>query len=246
MKKYWIEMQPEEFTEAVKKAPVAYLPLGTLEWHGYHMPLGADGLQAIGMFERLAEDVGGVIMPMLFLGPDRTLVTEEETYHGMDICRENRLVQYENRKQPGSAYWMSDEMFDAMILQIAENVSRQGIKILMAHGHGPSIRHCRDLEETVKEKYGLDLLTGMDVFSGQDAYMADHAAANETSITMTLYPELVDLNRLHDLSDCVGMIGRNPIEYAGTAYGTRLIEENRERYVQELKKRIYAIQKENR
>ncbi|MHA1255309.1 MAG: creatininase family protein, partial [Promethearchaeota archaeon] len=40
----YIELTPQEFQERLLEAPIAYLPLGTLEWHGRHLPLGADGL----------------------------------------------------------------------------------------------------------------------------------------------------------------------------------------------------------
>lgn len=36
------ELCPAEFQERLQACPVAYLPLGTLEWHGPHLPLGAD------------------------------------------------------------------------------------------------------------------------------------------------------------------------------------------------------------
>ena len=39
--------------------PVAFLPLGTLEWHGPHMPLGADGIQSKELFIELAGKMGG-------------------------------------------------------------------------------------------------------------------------------------------------------------------------------------------
>ena len=32
------ELLPEEFVQRMQEMPVAYLPLGTLEWHGPHMP----------------------------------------------------------------------------------------------------------------------------------------------------------------------------------------------------------------
>ncbi len=44
------ELTPAEFTARLEKCPVAYLPLGTLEWHSYHLPLGSDGLQSLGFF----------------------------------------------------------------------------------------------------------------------------------------------------------------------------------------------------
>ena len=49
------ELLPEEFVQRMQEMPVAYLPLGTLEWHGPHMPLGADGIQSKELFVRVAE-----------------------------------------------------------------------------------------------------------------------------------------------------------------------------------------------
>ena len=54
------ELLPEECVQRIQEMPVAYLPLGTLEWHGPHMPLGADGIQSKELFVRVAEKVGGV------------------------------------------------------------------------------------------------------------------------------------------------------------------------------------------
>ena len=59
------ELLPEECVQRIKEMPVAYLPLGTLEWHGPHMPLGADGIQSKELFVRVAEKVGGVVLPIL-------------------------------------------------------------------------------------------------------------------------------------------------------------------------------------
>ena len=67
---FYTLLTPAEFKTRLAAAPVAYLPLGTLEWHGPHLPLGADGLQSQGFFVHLAEQVGGIILPMLFLDPD--------------------------------------------------------------------------------------------------------------------------------------------------------------------------------
>jgi creatinine amidohydrolase len=71
MKVLYAELTPQEFRERLAQVPIAYLPLGTLEWHGEHLPLGSDGLQSLGFFKHLARRVGGIVLPMLFLGPDR-------------------------------------------------------------------------------------------------------------------------------------------------------------------------------
>jgi creatinine amidohydrolase len=37
-------LTPVDFESRVEAAPIAYLPLGTIEWHGPHLPLGSDFL----------------------------------------------------------------------------------------------------------------------------------------------------------------------------------------------------------
>ena len=48
------ELLPHEFEARLAQRPVGYLPIGTLEWHGVHNALGADFLQARGLFRRAA------------------------------------------------------------------------------------------------------------------------------------------------------------------------------------------------
>ncbi len=51
-----------------KKCPVVYIPVGALEWHGVHNPLGTDGLKAHAICCEAALRYGGVVLPALFLG----------------------------------------------------------------------------------------------------------------------------------------------------------------------------------
>ena len=79
------ELTPSEFRVRLADAPIAYLPLGTLEWHGEHLPLGSDGIQSTGFFSELARKVGGIVLPMLFLGPDSSQSHFGDEFYGMDI-----------------------------------------------------------------------------------------------------------------------------------------------------------------
>ena len=65
------ELTPSEFSTRLADCPVAYLPLGTLEWHSFHLPLGSDGIQSQEFFKRLAAEAGGIVLPMLFMGLSR-------------------------------------------------------------------------------------------------------------------------------------------------------------------------------
>ena len=82
---FYEELCPQEFVEAIRRFPAAFLPLGTLEWHGYHMPLGADAIQSRGAMEMIAERVGGIVLPTLFLGSDLGIETPDGLRCGMDV-----------------------------------------------------------------------------------------------------------------------------------------------------------------
>ena len=112
------ELLPEEFVQRMQEMPVAYLPLGTLEWHGPHMPLGADGIQSKELFVRVAEKVGGVVLPILFMGPDRVFHDHEKSFYGMDINTEGALHTYYVQQLKGSAYWLEKELFQDYLRSI--------------------------------------------------------------------------------------------------------------------------------
>lgn len=55
----YVELLPHEFRHRLAAKPIAYLPLGTLEWHGEHLPLGSDAIQSEGLMIECAWDRGG-------------------------------------------------------------------------------------------------------------------------------------------------------------------------------------------
>ena len=71
-KVHYTELLPHEFRSRLAERPIAYLPLGTLEWHGEQLPLGSDGIISEGLMVRCARAFGGIVMPAIHLGPDRT------------------------------------------------------------------------------------------------------------------------------------------------------------------------------
>ncbi len=230
------ELTPTEFRERLADTPVAYLPLGTIEWHGEHLPLGSDGLQSKEFFIMLAREAGGIVYPMLFMGPDRNEIVNGEELYGMDLYKgeENSEKAYATQKLDGSSYWIEKEDFRIMMEAILKQVSRSGFKVLVAHGHGPSTKFLIENTEEWEEKYGLKILhcwghrdkEGMGI-------MVDHAAMNETSLVMALRPELVKMEYLPaDTSKWpVGVGGKDPRLWASPEIGKKILVMQKERMV---------------
>src|SRR5262245_58459246 len=59
---------PDDLEEHLRRAPVAYVPLGTYEHHGWHLPVGFDGIKAHALCLRAAGRTGGVVLPTFYYG----------------------------------------------------------------------------------------------------------------------------------------------------------------------------------
>jgi len=242
----YAELTPQEFRERIAAAPIAYLPLGTLEWHGEHLPIGSDGLQSYGFFIELAREAGGIVLPMLFLGPDRKEEVDGKELYGMDLCRGmSEDKRYPDQQLAGSAYWVPEETFRAIIEATLKQLKRAGFKIVVGHGHGPSTGFFNKHKKEWKEKFGLETFTcwGSE-YDGQGlGIMVDHAAMNETSLVMALRPELVQMYRLPkvEASWPVGVGGRDPRVHASAEVGRKAITLQKERMAKILRKELQRL-----
>jgi len=187
------DLLPHQFRLRLAECPVAYLPLGTLEWHGEHLPLGSDAIISHGLMIKAAEKLGGIVMPPIYVGPDRSqLQLNGSQLQGMDTAD----VTTPHRQLDGSCYWVSEGLFMSLIDNIIEQLKRAGFKVVFADGHGPSrnswVNHLIEREV----RFGLKLLGVTEDFRQNWQSQMDHAAENETSLVMALRPDLVDLSQL--------------------------------------------------
>ncbi len=223
------ELTPKEFQTRLAEAPIAYLLLGTLEWHGEHLPLGSDGIQAQGFFEQLAARVGGIVLPMLFIGPDTHRTEKGSDFYGMDFEGTNGPDPIQ---LTGIAYWVSEHDFKVIVSSILKQLKRAGFRIVMAHGHGPSTEVFIRNRLAWEKEYGLETYT---CWYENDAdglgIQTDHAGANETSLVMALRPELVRMENLSsDLKVWpVAIKGEDPRTRASAEIGRKAIALNIER-----------------
>ena len=208
-KVHYAELLPYEFRQRLAEKPIAYLPLGTLEWHGEHLPLGSDAIQSDGLMTACAEQLGGIVMPPIHLGSDQALLAADgNMLYGMDFYKQP--LPY--HPLPGSCYWVPAGFFKLLVDAILTQLKRAGFKAVFADGHGPSLwSWVEDIPEREK-RFGLKLFgVTADIQEAWKSQM-DHAGQNETSLMMHYRPDLVDLGQLsqdpHDWPQAV--MGQDP------------------------------------
>lgn len=61
-------LMPFQIRERLAANPTVFIPLGTIEWHSEHLPVGLDALTAEGLCLRVADTSGGLVYPVLHYG----------------------------------------------------------------------------------------------------------------------------------------------------------------------------------
>ena len=61
-------LRPYQIEAALAERSLIYLPLGTIEWHCNHLPVGLDALTAHALCLRAAERTRGLVWPVLYYG----------------------------------------------------------------------------------------------------------------------------------------------------------------------------------
>lgn len=255
----YIKLTPTDFRTRIAEAPIAYLPLGTLEWHGEHLPLGSDGMQSSSFMKDLAREAGGIVLPMLYLGPDMMKSTDEQELYGMDfwLSLEEGKSYMAPQQLDGSSYWVPDDLFHQIMEHSIKQLARAGFKIIVAHGHGPSTRHVIDHWKEWEEKYNVLIYTcwSWNIRGENDqessemsdreglGIMTDHAAMNETSLMMFYYPDLVKIEQLSPDTALwpLAVAGRDPRLYASAEQGQRAVEFQMERMAKLLREALGTL-----
>ncbi len=218
----YAELLPHEFRKRLAARPVAYLPLGTLEWHGEQLPLGSDAIQSEGLMIECARRFGGIVMPPIHLGPDRARPAQGgRMLYGMDYAESTTPA----RQLGGSCYWIPKGLHLLVVDAILDQLKRAGFRAVFADGHGPSRWSWVENLEEREARYGLKLFGVTKEIAAQWKSQVDHAGRNETSLVMHLRPQLVDLSQLpaDRAVHPVGVGGEDPRD-ATAQYGRECLE----------------------
>jgi creatinine amidohydrolase len=181
---------PWQLRNIVATRPVAYIPLGTYEWHGEHLPVGLDALTAHGLCLRAATWDGGVVLPPLYYGTGGG--------HG---------------HYPWTIIKAEPTEIEAQLEFTLKRLQAFGFKlvvILSGHFADTQLEMIDRLAEVWNAKDG-----GLNVFATavnriEGLELApDHAGIFETTLLAAMRPDLVQLERLKSLEEAPLVAGED-------------------------------------
>lgn len=214
----WDELTASDWPRALERsAHTAILPIGVLEKHGPHAPIGSDLIHVREWAARVTKTEYAVVFPDYFYGQI-----------------------YEARHQPGTFALPSRLVWD-LLEATCEEMSRNGFKkILIINGHGGNPNLLRYFAQAQLERrrdyvvYFHDpapdpaLTEQMNKLRKSDPAGDSHAGERETSTLLYLRPDLVKQDRaasesganqkrliLPDLYTGIWWYGAYPNHYAG-------------------------------
>lgn len=192
-------MRPGEFLQAMECFPVAYLPIGPLEWHGPHMPFGTDPLDAQAVALGVAKKIGGVVFPPLFCGTE--CARSPEITKRMGFENENQyVVGMDVPANTVKSCYFPEEVFGLILRENLRQIISLGFQlVVIVNGHGADgqlatgYRLAREFTNTTSTTV---LFTQAMQKLTEDDQNLGHANISETSMQMYLNPNSVRLEEL--------------------------------------------------
>ncbi len=189
-----------EFAEAVEETDTVILPIGVVEAHGPHLPLGTDFMIPQWIAERIADELNALIAPPISYGVVSSLLA-----------------------YPGSMT-VSKDSFESYVRDVLVALTQNGLdRVIILNGHG-SRDHVDALKSACKEawiRYGTRCLIihwwiyGEEISREILGSVGGHAGTEETAAIMAIDDSLV---RTQDLREQIYLYrkGIEPIPAPGS------------------------------
>ena len=194
-------MTPDEIVEA-RLVPVAFAPVSPLEWHGPHLPFGTDGLHAHEVAVRVAREVGGVVLPTLFLGTETVRLPGRgaEQLGALGLDDADRVVGMDFPGFPAKSLYVEESAFGIAVREVVRLLAADSFRlVVLANGHG-ALNHQATLERIAREESRLPALRvlNMTVWVPPAPPRTDpgHADREETAIMLAIAGGHVRLDAL--------------------------------------------------
>lgn len=225
-------MRPAEIVAERERCPLAYLPIGPLEWHGPHLPLGTDPLHAEHVAVRAAEQTGGVVLPTLYAGSASIVPAHgrAHTLGAMGLPEDARVVGMDFPANSMRSLYFDDSVFALTVREFVRSLDHNEYRVIaLVNGHAAGL-HVAALQRVAAEESRPPELTVL--YHGtwsppqpERPPGGGHAARGETEAMLALEPDTVDLATLpaagtpitypdYGIVDGPGFAGNPPEDFA--------------------------------
>lgn len=160
--------------EEFKRAKVALVPVGSIEQHGPHLPLGTDFLAARDLAEAAAAQTGAICTPAIPVGLS------------------------EHHRQFWGTLWVAAEHFRGFLQGVAASLAYHGIeKIVYVNGHGGNNAALQEVCRELRHEGIFSLVwqwwhAVAELSAELFPQAGSHAGEVETSMMLQIAGELVD------------------------------------------------------
>jgi creatinine amidohydrolase len=197
------ELTSPQFIKAVElSGGVCVIPLGIIEKHGPHLPLGTDLFESREAATTAAKKEYAVVYPPYFVGQI-----------------------FEARHQPGAVAY-SNELMWKMLEETCNELSRNGLKkIVLVNGHGGNsnfLQYFCQSQLAARKDYIVVLFQertnpaySKEIESLKKAKLDGHAGEEETAMMSFIRPDLVDVQAITSQSGADQKRLNVPFGYTG-------------------------------
>ncbi len=168
----------EEYLES-EDNPVAIVPLGSIEQHGPHLPLGTDSYVALKLAKQAASRTNSIVVQPCWPG----FSPHHMGFAGTITFRWETLMN--------------------IIVDTVESLVTHGIKkVLLLNAHGGNAQIAALAARLAKRRFGAQVLMPGGSGGSDPAKLLQevdvHAGKGETGMALNLFPELVEMHRVED------------------------------------------------
>jgi creatinine amidohydrolase len=191
-------LRPDQVMQIIKEKPVAYWPLGLIEWHGPHLPFGVDSFNAEAVAIRAAEQGGGLVFPTTYMGTERERGADLLDWLGFSA--EDWIVGMDFPANALPSMYAREDIFAITVrenLRLMDGYGLDLIVIISGHAATNQIDTLQRLAAEFNADNETQVLVCLPFVSNEEGVMeVGHASRIETSVMLALLPETVDLQKL--------------------------------------------------
>lgn len=187
--------------EALERAKVALLPVGSMEQHGPHLPLGTDYLTAAWIAREAARRGDFLLLPTIPVGVSP------------------------HHRQFWGTLWVEPEVLRDYVMGIARSLAYHGLRrLVFVNGHGGNtealMEACRRLRDEGIYAYVYIWWRAVGEEIQKHFAGGGHAGPVETSVVWHISPELVQPERFAEAAAGAGERWGRPVHGVNIGYDT--------------------------